>query len=117
MSSDGLLLKEQEVSQSLEKLRREPINADGSQDAILTPIYTYLMAVVPQGEDRVLHWFCNKSRSVVVEAAAFLLRLHAYSNNPRVDSWKNKLSKVLYGCCACVQSYTEIKVTCRNTSV
>lgn len=109
-------MKEQEVSRSLTKLRQEPINADGSHDTILTPIYTYLMAVSP-GEDRVLHWFCSKAKSVVTEAATFLLRLHAYSNNPKVESWKERLIKVLYGCSACVHSYTELKATCRNTSV
>ncbi|GJJ15585.1 hypothetical protein Clacol_009863 [Clathrus columnatus] len=114
MSKNGLALKEPEILRSLEKLKQEPINAEGSQDAILTPIYTFLMAV-PPGEDRVLHWFCHKARPTVVEASTFLLRLHAYSNNSNVDAWKERLAKILHGCCACVQSYTEIKVTCRNT--
>ena len=98
----------------LEKLRREPITTQGSQDAILVPIYGFLMGAPPD-EDGTLHWFCHRTRPVVVEASTFLLRLHAYSDNVRVDAWKAKLAGVLHGCCGCVQGYTNVKVTSRDT--
>lgn len=118
MSSSGgsNLPKETEVSRTLEKLRKEPINTQGSQDAILAPIYTLLMSALPS-EEGILHWFCDRARPVVVEASTFLLRLHAYSDNVRVDAWKTKLTGVLHGCCGCVQGYTSAKISSRDTCV
>jgi ATP-dependent RNA/DNA helicase, senataxin len=115
-SSVSSLPKEAEVSRMLEGLKREPVDTQGSQDALLAPIYTLLMSA-PPNEDDILHWFCDKARPVVVEASIFLLRLHAYSANIRVDSWKAKMRGVLHGCCGCVQGYANAKVSSRDTYV
>lgn len=104
------------MSRMLKDLKREPINTQGSQDALLAPIYTLLMSA-PLNEDGNLHWFCEKARPVVVEASIFLLRLHAYSNNVRVEAWKTKMSGVLHACCGCVQGYMDAKVSSRDTCV
>jgi len=116
MASAGsqFLPKEVEVSRSLEKLKQEPITTDGMQDSILGPIYTLLLAV-PPGDDDLLHWFCAKAKQVVVEAATFLLRLYAYTDNPRVEVWKTKLTGVLHGCCGCTQGFADAKITSRET--
>jgi len=102
------------VSRSLEKLRREPITTDGMQDSILGPIYSLLMNT-PTGDNGTPHWFCDKARPVVVEAATFLIRLYAYSDNPRVEVWKKKLAGVLQGCCGCVQGFADAKTSSRDT--
>lgn len=106
--------KDEEVARTLEKLKLEPITAEGGQDAVLGPIYN-LLVHAPPGDDCVFHWFCKKARPVVTEAATFLLRLHAYSNSVMVEDWKRKMAGVLHGCCNCIQSYQEIKLTCRDT--
>lgn len=117
MSPSGSNLpKEAEVSRTLEILRKEPINTQGPQDALLAPIYTLLMSA-PTNEDGTLHWFCDKARPVVIEASIFLLRLHAYSNNPRVETWRMRLAGVLHACCGCVQSYMNAKECSRDTCV
>ncbi|KAF8516825.1 SEN1 N terminal-domain-containing protein [Hysterangium stoloniferum] len=108
------LPNEAEVSRILDRLKREPVNTDGAPDTVLGPVYSLLIKA-PAGEDRILHWFCGSAKPVVVEAATFLLRLHAYTNNPRVDNWKDKMAGVLHGCCNCLQSYMDIKISCRET--
>lgn len=113
-SSSQFLPKEAEVSRTLEKLKKEPINTNGMQDSILLPIYTLLLAVPPSDND-VLHWFCAKAKPVVVEAATFLLRLYAYTDNPRVEVWKAKLAGVLHGCCGCTQGFADAKISSRDT--
>jgi senataxin len=110
------LPNEAEVSRILDKLKRVPVNTDGAPDTILGPIYSLLIKA-PSSENHALHWFCGDARPVVVEAATFLLRLHAYTNNPRVDNWKDKMANVLHGCCNCIQCYQDIKISCRDTWV
>ncbi|KIJ54640.1 hypothetical protein M422DRAFT_220966 [Sphaerobolus stellatus SS14] len=109
---DQPLPHEREISRSLEKLKTQPIATGGSGDDVMVPIYTFLMGAPPK--DGVLHWFCAKTRPVVIEAASFLLRLYAY-NSDSVVIWKGKLTEVLHGCSDCVEVYMEVKLKSRDS--
>ncbi|TDL22012.1 hypothetical protein BD410DRAFT_749221 [Rickenella mellea] len=69
---------------------------------------------IGRDQDGKLHWFCEQSDVVTIEAATFLLRLFFYCNK-RADSWKNTLANCLLGCSACVRSFVEVKCTSENT--
>ncbi|KAG9005433.1 DEAD-box type RNA helicase [Tulasnella sp. JGI-2019a] len=91
----GLLLKD---------LRENPVNSkDPTVTSSLLTCSSLLYSVqYPDSSSQPPHWFCPKTPTVAIEAATFLLRLHAYAS--AVD-WKDKLANVLKGCSACVSGY------------
>ncbi|KIJ64432.1 hypothetical protein HYDPIDRAFT_187805 [Hydnomerulius pinastri MD-312] len=102
------------VKALLASVRDTPVNTADASDDVLGPIYGYLMKVPSNSSDKCYHWFCSSADQLTVEAATFLLRLFAY-NSPNVEEWKNRLRGCLAGCCACVKSFGEVKVTSRLT--
>lgn len=104
-----------ELKKQLQKLHDEPVNTEGLQDDMLTPVTNFLLDVKP-AKDGVLHWFCSDADEVGREAAFFLLRLFAY-NNDLVTAWRNNLLKVLNGCTACIKSLEEAKIGLRTSCV
>ncbi|TDL22217.1 hypothetical protein BD410DRAFT_898486 [Rickenella mellea] len=102
-----------DVENILKKLRDEPVGTEGVNDRVLVLPFDYLMSI-GRHQDGKLHWFCEQSDAVAIEAATFLLRLFAYRNE-RVDSWKKRLIYCLHGCSACVRSFVEVKYTSRST--
>ena len=102
-----------ELAKRLKKLKDEPIDAAGTQDEVLIPIVEFVMALKP-GANGVLHWFCRDADGVVREAATFLLRLFAYSNDV-VTGWKERMLKCLHSCSGCAQSLDKIKETSSST--
>ncbi|KAF9220939.1 hypothetical protein BS17DRAFT_786249 [Gyrodon lividus] len=102
------------VKALLARVRDTPVNTTGGSDDILALIFSYLMKVPPNSNDKRCHWFCSHADQLTVEAATFLLRLFAY-NSPRVEEWKATLVRCLAGCCACVKAFGEVKVSSRST--
>ncbi|KAF5369282.1 hypothetical protein D9758_002689 [Tetrapyrgos nigripes] len=98
----------------LEKLRDSPVDSEQLSDDVLAKIYDYVMKTA---ETKRIHWFCTKAESTtVIEAATFLLRLFAYSDdNPKVSKWKGKLDECLNGCADCVLGLERAKTTSRET--
>lgn len=103
------------VRLKLRELHDHPVNTEGVVEADLILLFTFLMQHnTPQ--DGPVHWFCSKADPLVVEAATFLLRLHAYSS-PRIQVWRSILQRCLSDCAHCVQKLQEIKTTSRHTCV
>ncbi|KAJ8518486.1 hypothetical protein ONZ45_g4443 [Pleurotus djamor] len=112
MSSQLTGTREEKVRKTLVDLRENPIGND-IDDKLLALIYDYL--VKPESNTQSPeHWLCDQASSLTVEAATFLLRLHAY-NSPPVDLWKAKLRACILGCSACVKGFELAKSDARLT--
>lgn len=102
-----------DVEKLLITLRDTPVDSNGTSDAVLGRIHSYLMDVTNVAPDDI-HWFCERANTTTVAAATFLLRLFAYTSR-EVDTWKEKLHACLSSCCSCVQKLEEAKVSSRQT--
>ncbi|KAJ7069799.1 SEN1 N terminal-domain-containing protein [Mycena amicta] len=100
----------QRIDDTLKELRDFPVDSSG--DDKLALLYNYLCDIPPQAGR--LHWFCRRATSTTVEAASFLLRLHAYSSEP-VLQWKGKMAACLKGCVECVAGLQRAKAASKNT--
>ena len=112
---DKPLPNEEQISRILEKLKKEPVGVGPDGEPYMLLVFKLLMSVIP-GQDGILHWFCQKTRPVVIEAATFLLRLHAFKSDS-VNIWRGKLTGVLHGCCDCIEGYAEAKSCSKETYV
>ncbi|KZT19477.1 hypothetical protein NEOLEDRAFT_1151950 [Neolentinus lepideus HHB14362 ss-1] len=101
------------VRSLLKNLRETPVDTHGASDSVLGVIYGYLMKV-PQDGDGSLHWFCGRAEQVTIDAATFLIRLHAY-NSSRVNAWKERLEMCMSFCCACVEAREIAKTSSRQS--
>ncbi|OBZ71656.1 hypothetical protein A0H81_08324 [Grifola frondosa] len=107
-----------EVQNKLAELRDSPMAI--VPDEVLRLICNYLIGpfkksqIASQCPQPFEHWFCAKADQLTVDAAVFLIRLHAYQNS-FVDLWKFQLTKVLSGCCDCVRGLKEAEVMSRHT--
>lgn len=114
MPPDGTkTIANNDLAKILKKLKESPIPTENCQDDFLMPILNTLMAR-RRADDGALHWFCKDAEEATREAATFLLRLFAYSNDV-VSKWKAKLLECLHSCPGCVQSLDRVKVTSRST--
>ncbi|KZT12026.1 uncharacterized protein LAESUDRAFT_691154 [Laetiporus sulphureus 93-53] len=107
--------KDDEIVAELQTLRDAPVIVPS--EGVLTLITNFLIGPPsnnPHVPQRFEHWFCRNANKLTVEAATFLIRLHAY-NSPRVDLWRKQLMKCLSGCCLCVREYGAAKLTSRHT--
>jgi senataxin len=103
------------VKTLLNQLRDSPVNSEELSENVLAKIYDYLMKTT---ETKQVHWFCTKTESTIIEAATFMLRLFAYSDdNPKVSKWKGKLNECLNSCADCVLGLERAKVNSRETCV
>ncbi len=102
-----------EVRAKLAQLRDAPTGTTGANESVLVHIYQFL---IPNDRSKPtnVHWFCSRAEQTVVDAATFLIRLHAY-NSPRVDAWRVKLRSCLVTCAECVRGLQEVKVSSRHT--
>jgi senataxin len=96
----------------LAELRDKPVNLQSAQNDLST--FWDVIMKVPVDSTGVMHWFCSRADALVVEAAVFLTRLHAY-NSSKVDEWKTKLESCLHGCVDCTQRFQELRVISRRT--
>ncbi|TFK52558.1 hypothetical protein OE88DRAFT_1796188 [Heliocybe sulcata] len=101
------------VRSLLKEFRDTPVDTQGASDAILGSVYGYIMKV-PEDGDGSLHWFCGRAEQLTIEAATFLIRLHAY-NSGRVNTWKDRLQICMSSCCGCVGARQTAKFTSRHT--
>ncbi|KAI0078277.1 hypothetical protein K474DRAFT_1619824 [Panus rudis PR-1116 ss-1] len=106
-------LSADEVKAKLEQLRDNPADTQGAPESVLAGIYEFLLNKNTPADGK-FHWFCSEADPVVVQAAIFLIRLHAY-NSARVETWRSHLRRCLFGCCECVRVYQEAKHTSRKT--
>ncbi|KAF9485837.1 hypothetical protein BDN70DRAFT_870734 [Pholiota conissans] len=97
----------------LQALHDVPATTDDAPNPMLVAIYTYLTTQDPNlpGD---IHWFCDKADPIIKEAAAFLLRLHAY-NSARVIEWKTILQKCISRCAPCAQGLEIGKAAWKST--
>jgi hypothetical protein len=94
----------------LKKLKSSPVGSD-LKERDLQAVYDCLITRDPQPE----HWFCNEAASPLVpEAAAFSLRLHAYSG-AQANTWKATLAKIVNRCSACAQGMEDSLLDCQVT--
>ena len=94
----------------LKKLKNYPVGSD-IKERDLQAVYDYLITKDPKPE----HWFCEAAPSTLVpEAAAFSLRLHAYSS-VQADKWKTALADVAGKCPACAQGMEDRLLDCQVT--
>lgn len=102
------------VEELLKDLRDNPIgtNDPNCNSALGTCSSLLFSLTYPDSPPLAPHWFCDKSPPVAVEAATFLLRLHAYM---KADDWRSRLASVLKGCVACVRGYSEAKARSDET--
>lgn len=102
-----------DLAAKLKSLRDVPAAEVSNQE--LFGIYKFL---VPEGSTSrdTSHWFCSQATPVTVEAATFLLRLHAY-NSAKVANWRKRLQACLGACPQCVKRLQELKETSRQTCV
>ncbi|KAI6044781.1 SEN1 N terminal-domain-containing protein [Pisolithus marmoratus] len=98
----------------LASVRDTPLSTSTATDEVLAPVYTYLMTVPSNSSDKCYHWFCSRADPLTVDASTFLLRLFAY-DSPQVEKWKARLRTCLAGCCECVKTLAEVKVSSRPT--
>jgi senataxin len=80
-------------------------------DALMSHCLELLAA---QKTDNFGHWFCHRAPTVVIEAATFLIRLHAYANE-HVERWKKDMIAVLHSCCDCGRGYENAKKKAKTT--
>ena len=100
------------VRSKLEHFRDHPPGSQDVSDADLGLLVAFLFQDI--SSDAAPHWFCSKADSVIVEAATFLLRLHAYQS-PRVEKWRTQIRRCVSSCAKCVQKFQEAKTTSRHT--
>jgi senataxin len=94
----------------LKKLKTYPEGSD-LKERDLQAVYNYLITKDPKPE----HWFCGEAPSTLVpEAAAFSLRLHAY-NGTQANTWKAALAKIVSKCSACAQGMEDRLLDCQVT--
>jgi len=94
----------------LKKLKNYPVGSD-LKERDLQAVYDYLITKDPKTE----HWFCEDAPSTLVpEAAAFSLRLHAY-NGVQANKWKTTLAKIISKCSACAQGMEDRLLDCQVT--
>jgi len=94
----------------LKKLKVYPVGSD-LRERDLQAVYDYLMTKDPKLE----HWFCEEAPSTLVpEAAAFSLRLHAYKG-VQANQWKAALAKVVSKCSSCAQGMEDRLLDCQVT--
>lgn len=105
-------LTKKEIERKLLELRDVPVTED-DQDGALRPIYDLLMSAKPASDGR-YHWFCDLADSVTVEAARYLLRLFAYTDE-KVVKWQERLAECLRGCVGCVAGLNEARRTAKST--
>jgi senataxin len=109
--------EKRELEAQLKDLHDLPVGSEGDQKTLLARPFDFLVKVEPSTSDGLLHWFCDKALDpLVVEAATFLLRLHAY-NSPKVKIWRDKLAQVIRGCAGCTKSLQDLKLSSRTTCV
>ena len=102
-----------QIQAKLAQLRDAPAGTTDADESILALIYQFL---IPDDslKPKDLHWFCSRADQAVVDAATFLIRLHAY-NSARVDTWRRFLRICLTTCPGCVRGLQEVKVSSRHT--
>lgn len=94
----------------LKNLKNYPVGSD-LKERDLQAVYDLLITKDPKPE----HWFCEQAPSTLVpEAAAFSLRLHAY-NGIQANKWKAALAKVVSKCSACAQGMEDKLLDCQIT--
>ena len=94
----------------LKKFNNSPVGNDLKERDLQT-VYDYLITKNPQPD----HWFCEETPSTLVpEAAAFSLRLHAY-NGVQADKWKTALAEIVNKCSACSQGMEDRLLDCQIT--
>ncbi len=94
----------------LKKLKNYPVGSD-LKERELQAVYDYLITKDPKPE----HWFCDETPSTLVpEAAAFSLRLHAY-NGVQANKWKKVLAEIVSKCSACAQGMEDRLLDCQVT--
>ena len=100
-----------QVRLKLDQLRDPPAGTQDAPEDVLGLIYGVL---IKDSTPSKAHWFCSRADKLTIDAATFLLRLHAY-NSPRVNVWRTHLQACLKGCAGCVQGMQEAKTTSRHT--
>ncbi|KAH8104550.1 SEN1 N terminal-domain-containing protein [Cristinia sonorae] len=95
----------------LNNLRDSPAGTQNASEDVLALIYSLL---VYEGSPQEPHWFCARADQLTLDAATFLLRLHAY-NSVRVVVWRSHLQACLSNCAECVRAMQEAKITSRHT--
>ncbi|KAI0785263.1 SEN1 N terminal-domain-containing protein [Abortiporus biennis] len=103
----------EEVRAKLASLRDTPAGTQDTSEAILALLYKFLIKN-DTVDEKTTHWFCSKADPLIVEAATFLIRLHAY-NSKRVLVWRDHLKDCLTNCPDCVRGLQEAKVSSRYT--
>lgn len=101
------------VQAKLAQLRDSPAGTSDADDSVLALVFQFL---IPDENAKAtnVHWFCPRAEQTIVEAATFLLRLHAY-NSARVKVWTRYLRSCLATCPECVRGLQEAKVSSRHT--
>lgn len=107
------MLQNNDISTKLERLRDAPV-AQASNDELLS-IFRFLIQETAPNNGKV-HWFCSQTQPLVLEAATFMLRLHAY-NSKNVVQWRQRLQACLGSCSPCAKRLQDIKETSRHTCV
>jgi senataxin len=102
----------EKVKQTLDTLRDVPADTNGAGRDILALLTDFLLD--SKRVESSLHWFCHRADKLAIDAATFLLRLHAYDSET-VQKWRQYLVKCLGGCCECVRGLEEAKISSRHT--
>ncbi|KAG6820177.1 hypothetical protein H0H93_004308 [Arthromyces matolae] len=100
-----------EVLRLLTRLHDTPVNTEEMDTDELTFLYNHLLSA-PSSSNGILHWFCHRATSDVVETAIFCIRMFAYES---VAPWREKLSTCIGRCPDCVRSLEQAKVTSKKT--
>lgn len=100
------------VKTTLDILRDNPADTSAAGRDVLALITDFLLK--PLSSDAPVHWFCERADKPTIDAATFLLRLHAY-NSDVVNSWRQHLTRCLKGCCGCVKGLSEAKTSSKHT--
>lgn len=102
--------KDAALTDLLKKRKNYPVGSD-LQQRDLQLVFDYLITKDPKLE----HWFCEEAPSTLVpEAAAFSLRLHAY-DGVQTNKWKTALADIVSKCPACAQGMEDRLLDCQVT--
>lgn len=102
----------EKVKKTLDNLRDNPADTGAAGSEVLTLITDFLFK--PLSLEAPVHWFCSRADKPTIDAATFLLRLHAY-NSDIVKQWRQHLTRCLKGCYNCVRGLSEAKTTSKHT--